>query len=209
MSDAFTRALAVVREALNREGEERRRFVEESCAGDAELQREVELLFELDEGADTRFDEPRLRERHAELAKLAMPPRRLEGTGPLQSGDPRRIGEFELVRRLGRGGMGIVYEARQEHPRRTVALKTLNVTGAGERLLARFRFEAQVLGRLQHPSIAQIHEAGVFEGREGEQPYFAMELARGDDLMTWSLRPGRTLREKLTAFVRICQGVQR
>ena len=73
----------------------------------------------------------------------------------------QRVGEFEIVRLLGAGGMGEVYEAEQDNPRRTVALKVVKPGLAAPELLRRFEQESQALGRLQHPGIAQIYEAGA------------------------------------------------
>ena len=75
--------------------------------------------------------------------------------------------------------MGTVYEAEQDNPRRTVALKVIRPGRASPELLRRFEREAQVLGRLQHPGIAQIYEAGAADTGFGPQPYFAMEFIRG------------------------------
>ena len=77
---------------------------------------------------------------------------------------------------IGEGGMGTVYEAEQDHPRRTVALKIIRPGVSNPRLLRRFEQESQALGRLQHPGIAQIYEAGTADTGLGPQPYFAMEL---------------------------------
>lgn len=74
---------------------------------------------------------------------------------------PERIGRYRIIGRIGEGGMGTVYEAEQEQPRRTVALKVIRPGLATARLLKRFELEAHVLGRLQHPGIAQIYEAGT------------------------------------------------
>src|SRR6185295_17397815 len=72
-----------------------------------------------------------------------------------------RIGNYQLLRILGEGGMGIVYEAEQQYPRRTVALKVIKPGWTTPNSLRRFEQEAQALGRLQHPGIAQIYEAGM------------------------------------------------
>ena len=204
MSKNSSRALEIVRDALDLEAEERRRFLEEACGQDAALRREVDLLLELDEGADTRFDEPGLQERHAQLEALIQESTEDTDPGGLRPGDPERIGEYEIVGRLGEGGMGVVYEARQTSPRRSVALKTLRATDVSEHL-ARFHLEAQILGRLQHPAIAQIYGAGTHSTVLGEQPWFAMELVTGSDLLTWAR--DRDLREKLEVFRGICAGV--
>src|SRR6185295_9095016 len=89
---------------------------------------------------------------------------------------PRRIGRYRILERIGEGGMGVVYAAEQDNPRRTVALKVIRPAFASQDAMRRFAFESEVLGRLQHPSIAQVHEAGVGQTDEGaELPYIAME----------------------------------
>jgi hypothetical protein len=94
---------------------------------------------------------------------------------------PATIGRYRIVRLIGEGGMGAVYEAEQDQPRRTVALKVIKPGLASPELLRRFAQEAQALGRLQHPGIAQIYDAGTADTGFGSQPYFAMEFIRGAD----------------------------
>ena len=95
---------------------------------------------------------------------------------------PATIGRFRTLRVIGQGGMGVVYLAEQDNPRRQVALKVIRPGMASAGLLRRFEFEAQVLGRLGHPGIAQIYEAGTADTGAGPQPYFAMELVEGSPL---------------------------
>ena len=86
---------------------------------------------------------------------------------------PANIGPYRVVRMLGEGGMGIVYEAEQESPRRIVALKLLKpgFANPNPELRRRFAQESWALGRLQHPGIAQIYEeAGTAEAGFGPQP---------------------------------------
>src|SRR5262249_45089205 len=86
---------------------------------------------------------------------------------------------YEIVRELGRGGMGVVYLARQTELKRLVALKmVLAGAHAGQQELARFRTEAEGVARLQHPNIVQIHEIGEHDGLS----YFSLEYADGDTL---------------------------
>jgi serine/threonine protein kinase/Tfp pilus assembly protein PilF len=89
------------------------------------------------------------------------------------------IPRYRVLRLLGAGGMGAVYQAEQQHPQRTVALKVIKAGLVTAESLRRFSHEAEVLGRLQHPGIAQIYEAGTVETASAPQAYFAMELVRG------------------------------
>jgi serine/threonine protein kinase/outer membrane protein assembly factor BamB len=91
----------------------------------------------------------------------------------------RYFGEYELVREIARGGMGVVYEAKQKSLKRTVAVKMiLGGVLASEEDVRRFRTEAQAAAGLQHPGIVAIHEVGVCQ----DQHYFSMDLVSGSDL---------------------------
>ncbi|TAH38037.1 MAG: tetratricopeptide repeat protein [Planctomycetota bacterium] len=122
---------------------------------------------------------------------------------------PERFGEYRVVALLGEGGMGTVYEAEQQHPKRRVALKVIRPGLASAEVLRRFEHEAAVLARLQHPGIAQIHEAGTFTATGGvKQPYFAMELVRGLPLTEYASARGLDTRQRLELVVRICEAVE-
>ena len=120
---------------------------------------------------------------------------------------PRAIGRYRILGLIGEGGMGAVYEAEQDQPRRTVALKVIKPGLASPELLRRFAQEAQALGRLQHPGIAQIFDAGTAETSYGTQPYFAMEIVRGKALGEYAAARQLTTRERLELMVRICDAV--
>lgn len=94
-------------------------------------------------------------------------------------GLPRAFGPYELIEELGRGGMGVVYRARQASLNRSVAVKLL-LAGAysSEAALDRFRLEAAAAAGLQHPNIVEIHDFGEVDG----QPYYAMDLVGGPNL---------------------------
>jgi eukaryotic-like serine/threonine-protein kinase len=92
---------------------------------------------------------------------------------------PQRIGAYEVLGELGRGGMGVVYKARQTNLRRLVALKmVLNGGYRGPDEFARFQAEAEAVARLQHPNIVQVHEIGTHQG----QPFFSLEYVDGGSL---------------------------
>jgi len=131
---------------------------------------------------------------------------------PQPGNTPRLIGDFRIVRKIGSGGMGIVYEAEQQNPQRPVALKVIAGGQFVDELRIRlFQREAQALARLKHPSIAAIYESG--HTPQGEH-FFAMELIRGCTLGEYlnarEVRGGLTrseLRFRLRLFRRICDGV--
>ena len=91
---------------------------------------------------------------------------------------PKTIGQFHVKGVIATGGMGAVYRAVQEHPRRTVAVKVMKHGIASRSAMRRFEYESQLLARLRHPGIAQVYEAGTYDDPRapGETvPYFAME----------------------------------
>ncbi len=120
---------------------------------------------------------------------------------------PKRIGPYRILRPIGRGGMGRVYEAEQERPRRRVALKVVAATSASDQMLRRFEHESQILGRLQHPGIAQVFEAGTADAGAGVQPWFAMELIEGPSLREFARRHNPTVRTRLELIAAICDAV--
>jgi tetratricopeptide (TPR) repeat protein/tRNA A-37 threonylcarbamoyl transferase component Bud32 len=127
------------------------------------------------------------------------------GATPAAAAFPARVGHYTIRGVLGEGGMGIVYEAEQDQPRRVVALKVIRAGHLSPQLLRRFEHESQVLGRLQHPGIAQVYEAGTIEDARGNPvPFFAMELIRGVPLTTYAARKKLGTRERLDLIARIC-----
>jgi len=121
---------------------------------------------------------------------------------------PDHLGDYRILGVLGEGGMGKVYLAEQASPKRTVALKVIRPGWATPALLRRFEHEADVLGRLQHPGIAQVYEAGVHEDHGEQVPFFAMECVRGRPLVEYAEAEGLDVPARLELFARICDAVQ-
>jgi serine/threonine protein kinase len=126
----------------------------------------------------------------------------------IQSAIPAHIGRYRILQLLGEGGMGVVYEAEQEHPRRIVALKVIKPGLATTELLRRFDLESKMLGRLQHSGIAQIYEAGTDDAGFGPQHFFAMEFIRGESLGKYAEARHLNIRQRLELMIKICEAVQ-
>jgi hypothetical protein len=188
--ESWTRVSVLFQEALALPESEHAAFLERIAGEEPEVRAEVERLLQLDREAGETFEQGSV------LRAAAGPP-----------GPGAQIGRYTLVRVLGSGGMGTVYEAVQENPRRTVALKTLHLGLVSPERLQRFLFEAETLGRLQHPAIAQVFEAGTHGGAE-RLPYFAMELVPGArDLLTFAREERLPLPARLELFREVCAAV--
>ncbi|HUB78887.1 MAG TPA: serine/threonine-protein kinase [Bryobacteraceae bacterium] len=163
IQDAFHRA-----EALT--GAEREHFLDEVRATDQSLGRQVESLLICGDGDD-------LDRAISQSARDALDEHRFSG---------EVFADYRIGRQIGEGGMGVVYEAEQQNPRRTVALKMIRAGRfAGDRARQLFQREAEALGRLKHPGIATIYESG--SGADS-QPFLAMELVEGTPLHEWLAR---------------------
>ncbi len=201
MNDAerYKKARDVYLAALDLEESQRHSFVEQECGDDATILNEVRSLIAV-------------RQRD-ESPKDAEPPRTpigiaIDNGAPSMSLIGRTFDGFTLTRVLGSGGMGVVYEAEQEHPRRTVAIKILRPTIIDGDAIRRFTLEADVLAHLHHPNIANIHQAGVIGDAGSEVPYFAMEyVVNAHDLVTYVASRSFTTRERLKFLIRICEAV--
>ena len=184
---------------------ERVAFLDAACHGEPDLRTEVEVLLAYDSGFGIETDE----DGFLTSPLVRAPEGMLPGSSlrPLldEPGLPVYIGRYRIVRRHGEGGMGTVYEAEQDNPRRTVALKVIRPGLVSPELVKRFSHEAQILARLQHPSIAQVYEAGV--GEDG-QPFFAMEFIRGMPLDEHARRRGLSAAARLELLARVCDAVQ-
>ncbi len=181
---------------------ERDVLLDERCGDDSALRGEIESLLAHDEQGRGVMDPPVLVPEimpAAERTTLEDAPR-----APVST----RIGHYEIRGIIASGGMGTVYEAVQDHPHRLVALKVLRHGVASRQAMKRFHHEAEILGRLRHPNIAQIYDAGTWDEGEGSTPYFAMELVKGRPLVESCDARALGPRDRLELFAGICDAVQ-
>ncbi len=185
---------------------ERRGFLDAHCGGDAALRDEVQQMLAIDAAPSVAFSTQAIGAGVASLARDLVD-RPLTQATPEER--PSAIGFYRIRGLIGQGGMGIVYEAEQQSPRRTVALKVIRPEFATRSMRQRFELEAHVLGRLQHPGIAQVFEAGTFETDSGPRMFIAMELVRGKNLIDHASEPAAALstRQRLALMARVCDAV--
>jgi len=191
------RARELFDQLLDRPREERDAHLKKSCGSDRSLELEVRSLLEAHHEAEGFLE--------AEQVSRALTDLTAEHDDPLVGAV---IGDYRILGLLGRGGMGAVYRAEQEHPHRQVALKLIDRSITTPDLLRRFEVEAEVLARLKHPGIAQIHVAGTTGAEHGDRPYFAMELVEGQPLTTFADERHLDLHQRLELLIKGCEAVQ-
>ncbi|UCF33674.1 MAG: protein kinase [Phycisphaerales bacterium] len=187
--------------ALELEPHEREAFVNEQCKGDRALLAELKSLLAAHVQAD-RFLEP---------PDAGTPPGESESSAPdeLLASEGYAIAGYRLLRVIGVGGMGVVYEAEQQSPHRRVAVKMLRPGLAPSSVSRRLRMEAEILARLKHPGIAQVYAAGVEAGPgASELPYFVMEYIAGATPITQFANDRKlSSRERLALFLKVCEAI--
>ncbi|MBI2837854.1 MAG: protein kinase [Acidobacteria bacterium] len=180
--DRWLRIKAVFQEACEIDAGERARYLAQACGDDADLRSEVEKLI----AADAEVNEAPKRE----SARPQWP----------------RIGPYEIIREIGRGGMGTVYlAARADHAyAKQVAIKVIRRGFDTESLLRRFRKERQILAALEHPYIAALYDGG---STEAGLPYMVMEYVRGEEILSYCDTRCLTVRQRLDVFRRVCSAI--
>src|SRR5215471_4538778 len=116
------------------------------------------------------------------------------------------IDSYRIIRQLGEGGMGIVYQARQLQPiRRDVALKVIKPGMDSKQVIARFESERQSLAVMDHPNISRVLDAGA---TPAGLPYFVMELVDGVPITRYCDSRRLTIKERIELFVPVCNAIQ-
>lgn len=189
------RVEAIFAQVVDLPAADRAAEVRRLASGDAAVEREVlDLLACLEDDA---FLDP---DQFAREQSGLM----LEGMLPVAS----RVGEYTVLGVLGAGGMGTVYLAEQARPRRQVALKVISGPVVRESMIARFEREAELLGRLSHPGIAQIFEAGVADYGLGPRPFIAMERIEGEPISRYAKQTSLGARECASLVAEVADAVE-
>jgi serine/threonine protein kinase len=192
--ESWPRIKQILAEAFDLPREKRETFLDLACKGDVRLRSQVEDYLKAGEVSDGNSGLPRMAPELTPVPQAGM-----IGT---------RIGRYHVRRLIGSGGMGAVYEAVQEQPRRTVALKIMKRGIASRSAMRRFEYEAQLLARLRHPGIAQVYEAGTHDDGSGAVPFFALEYIPGARSLTdYSRDKNLTVRQRLELFALVCDAV--
>lgn len=191
--------------------EARAGYLDEACAGDSNLRAEIERLLARHDEAEVFFEDSNPTQISAEeiTRTLIDISKFFEATEPAESGVSeigQQIDEYKLLRKIGEGGVGIVYLAEQLKPvHREVALKVIKAGMDTKSVIARFEAERQALAMMQHPNIASVLHAG--ETGTG-RPYFVMEVVHGEKITTYCDENGLEIHKRLELFMQVCHAVQ-
>lgn len=194
MSQQWDRLPELFHRALGLPAGERSAFLTRECGSDSLLRSRLDAMLKKSEET---IDHSRLGEQTSEalLSTLIAPTM------------PDTVHQYRILEVVGAGGMGTVYRAQQDAPQREVAVKVLANAFSSEMGRQRFSYEIEALGRLTHPGIAQVHDAGVFESAVGPQPFFAMEFVDGVDLVQYVESNSLTIDQQVQLLIRIAQAV--
>jgi len=189
MSDAaYARVRDVFHQVCELSPAERGERIGALCGDDDSLRSEVErLLAALDDSVDANCD--------------------LSGSMMADPAIPEIAG-YRVIRLLGEGGMGVVYEAEQERPNRRVALKLIRPGFVTPSVKRRFEREADALGRLKHSGIAQVYEAQIAQIDGRRTPYLVMELVEGAGLLQHARSAQLSTRDRLSIAAMLCDAVE-
>jgi eukaryotic-like serine/threonine-protein kinase len=201
-------AEAIFFEALHRSPDERAAFLDEACAGHADLRARLEQMLAAQAHLGGFLDQPHL--------AATLPPRHVGADAP-PAGAPAAViaGKYRLLQRIGEGGMGSVWMAEQLEPvKRRVAVKLIrSECGSSQVILGRFEAERQAIALMDHPHIARLLDAGTTGESESPalgpgRPYFVMELIKGVRLNEFCDQYRLSVVDRLRLFTQICSAVQ-
>lgn len=183
--DVNRAAVEIAADALQLPQPQREAFCTQACADNSRLLSEVYSLMNADNQAVGFLDAPILQD-------------------PIQ---PRNVVGYKIIRRIASGGMGTVYEAQQEKPQRTVAIKVMRRGLTSTSAIKRFEYESQILAYLRHPGIAHVYEAGRCDDGDNV-PYFVMEyIANAKPITDYANEQHLRTAPRLELFAKVCDAV--
>ena len=198
----YDRVCRIFQEVCDRPETDRSALLEEAFAAEPHLRAEVEAMLAGDAGAGLEEREPAESGGPQDLRTL--------GPGELTPGRGTRgrpcvsIPGYELLEEMGRGGMGVIYRARQKTPNRIVALKMIRSGQfASQAEVQRFYAEAQAAAQLDHDGIVPVYEVGEYQG----EPFFSMKLVEGEGLDVVLRRRDQNRIETLELLRQVCHAV--
>ena len=193
---AWEQVKELLHQAMQLAPEQRAPFLDKACSSDVALRAEVESLLLAGQGVPASF---------LQSAPAGGESDRIDPAGGLEAGQIFAQ-YFQLVRKLGEGGMGQIWLAEQISPvHRQVALKLIKAGMFDETVVQRFQAERQSLAIMDHPAIAKVFDAG---STPAGQPYFVMEYVPGSPITSYCDQKRLPPRERLALLVKVCEGVQ-
>lgn len=172
--------------------EQQAEFLQQTCGDDPGLRAQVGALLQADKHSESLLD-------HGRLLKT------LDGFRPPQIGET--FGHYQLLQRIGDGGMGLVFLAQQNEPvRRQVAIKVIpNSHICSDEVLNRFSAERQVLAMFDHPNVTKVYDGGITE--QG-LPYFVMEHVNGQPITQFCNHQRLNIEQRLKIYIDICRAFE-
>lgn len=206
--DQARQALAIFSDICGLEPDQRRAALDTRCGDDADLRAAVERMLAADTRTAALIQTQVIDDALAGWVAEAADPVEEMLHHPGFANREAVGGQYRILRVLGEGGMGTVYEAEQVRPRRRVAIKAIRPGRVSRSMLRRFEYEAHLLARLQHPGIAQVFEADVQIVDRQVQAYIAMELVAGRRIDDFALSRRLSVDERVRLFIQVCDAVQ-
>src|SRR5262249_87209 len=194
MSADFDKLREIFLAALDQAPDQRDAYLEQLCAGDEDLRRNVAVMRKAHAAGEGPLDRGALRDEHTGAYEKAA-----EVPGTV-------IGPYKLIEPIGEGGMGAVWMAQQTDPvKRLVAVKLIKAGMDSRQVIARFEAERQALALMDPANIPRVRAAAT---PQNGRPYFVMDLVKGGPITRYCDEPHLTPRQRLELFIPVCQAVQ-
>jgi serine/threonine protein kinase len=191
--ERWARVKKLFEAAVDLDSNQRTALLDKECGGDEALRAEIESLLKSDEQTDGFIEQP----------AFEIPRDLFSEAEPFVG---RQFGAYQVIREIGRGGLGAVYLAARadDEYRKQVAIKLVRRGLDTEDILRRFRNERQILAQLDHPNIARLIDGGT---TDDGLPYFVMEYVKGEPINAYCEAHALSTTERLKLFRKVCAAV--